>query len=544
MQGVDDQIKSRMDAFRGNEQKLAQRYQASQELLDLLALQKLKSEKDEVARSMQMQMQNSPQTIKQQREAEMVQASKQDIAKGVMGALQQKQAQQQANLQRIAQSGVAGRAPTMRMAEGGIVGFAPGGAVDFNDFDEAMSYQDRVDLINAMDIPEDEKVALLQKLSQEATQTKDAPTPAENRLMLDKDDLVMPDMSSVPAFPDNIDPESLKVDYSSNPYTETAAAGITTLAGTDPNQAFDDMYDRQMDKGARTLGEELQVANLQSERQGIEKALLDPDKLAKDRRMATLIGMAGKSTLGLTGAGGAAGAMNAQRTQERARTKLFNEREDAFMDELNRSQDIRREAAGRAGTAYSDASADRRAGIQSAATMATGYDDKLTSEAEMVLNAKIANQNTDLARRKEAVQSARDAASNANKTLVTNIATELSLLRTQVEKERNSLTAQGNMYQYLTTAMSNVSAKITSAETALRDAANVAIAEIDADMKLDDTAKAKAKLEIRQQLKTDINAATADATKLLNQLMQDQQAAAGQINTRTASGSRQFKVIR
>ena len=450
----------------------------------------------------------------------------------------------------------------MRMAEGGIVGFAPGGGVGsagLSSPDKGFSvgydraYYEEVERIRNDDtMSADEKNKALAALDLKAAQAEAAyqesanppQESTEDRLMLDKDDLVMPDMSSVPAFPDAIDPESVKVDYSSNPYTETAAAGITTLAGTDPNQAFDDMYDRQMDKGARTLGEELQVANLQSERQGIEKALLDPDKLAKDRRMATLIGMAGKSTLGLTGAGGAAGAMNAQRTQERARTKLFNEREDAFMDELNRSQDIRREAAGRAGTAYSDASADRRAGIQSAATMATGYDDKLTSEAEMVLNAKIANQNTDLARRKEAVQSARDAASNANKTLVTNIATELSLLRTQVEKERNSLTAQGNMYQYLTTAMSNVSAKITSAETALRDAANVAIAEIDANMQMKDTAKAKAKLEIRQQLKADINAATADATKLLNQLMQDQQAAAGQINTRTASGSRQFKVIR
>lgn len=549
MQGVDEQIKNRMDTFRGKEQQLAKRYQASQELLDLLALQKLKSEKDQVARSMQMQMQNNPQTIKQQREAEMMQASRQDIAKGVMGALQQKQAQQQANLQKVAQSGVAGQAPAVRMAEGGIVGFAAGDAVDFNDFDEAMSYQDRVDAINAMDIPEADKIALLQKLSQEATQTKDAPAPAENRLMLDKDSLVMPDMTGVPDFPDAISEESVKVDHSSNPYTDTVKSGISTLTSADPNQAFDDTYEKQLELRKRTEDEDAEVERLREKRQGIESALLDPDKLAKDRRMATLIGMAGKSTLGLAGAGGAAGAMNAQRTQERGRSKLFNEEQKFEMDELNRSQDIRGLAAGQAQTAYSDASAERRTGVQAAATMSTAYDDRLSAEADRLIKVKVANNDTALARRAEAVQQARDSASNANRTLVTNIATELSLLRTKVDEERNSITAQGNMYQYLTNAMADVSAKITGAEQRLREAANAELLEIEGDQQLslpDNADKKVARIrDVKLRLVDDIKAATADARKLLNTLAQQQAAAAGQINRKTTSGdSRQYKVIR
>ncbi len=43
--GLDAQVEQRMDAYRGNPQKLQQRYGANKELLDLLALQKLTSEK-------------------------------------------------------------------------------------------------------------------------------------------------------------------------------------------------------------------------------------------------------------------------------------------------------------------------------------------------------------------------------------------------------------------------------------------------------------------------------------------------------------------
>ena len=41
---LDQQIQTKMDAYRNNPRKLQQRYQQSQHLLDLLALQKLKSE--------------------------------------------------------------------------------------------------------------------------------------------------------------------------------------------------------------------------------------------------------------------------------------------------------------------------------------------------------------------------------------------------------------------------------------------------------------------------------------------------------------------
>ena len=100
--GLDAQIEQRMDAYRGNPKKLQQRYGANKELLDLLALQKLTSEKKAVAADMQMKMQQQPGTIAQQREQEALQLTKQemsstlgDLAGRTKGVLDQKQKMQQ-----------------------------------------------------------------------------------------------------------------------------------------------------------------------------------------------------------------------------------------------------------------------------------------------------------------------------------------------------------------------------------------------------------------------------------------------------------------
>jgi hypothetical protein len=138
---IDQEIQSKVDAYRGNPQQLMQRYQQNQQLVDLLALQKLKSEKEAAARDMQLQMQQQPQTIKQQREAELLNMTKQEMMQQTQGVLQQRQAQQQKNMQQVAQQGLGALAnqrppapqgapqgqPMPKMAAGGIVAFKEGG---------------------------------------------------------------------------------------------------------------------------------------------------------------------------------------------------------------------------------------------------------------------------------------------------------------------------------------------------------------------------------------------------------------------------------
>jgi len=123
--GIDDTIQQKVDAYRGNPGALQQRYAQNKELIDLLALQKLKSEKDAAARDMQMKMQQKPQTIAQQYEAELAGRTKNEMLQGIAGVMQNRQAKQQANMQRMAQ-GTPPTAPKRMMAQGGIIGFADG----------------------------------------------------------------------------------------------------------------------------------------------------------------------------------------------------------------------------------------------------------------------------------------------------------------------------------------------------------------------------------------------------------------------------------
>jgi len=135
-QGLGEMVSRKKDAYQSNPQALQQRYQQSQELVDLLALQQLKSEKEAAARNMQMQMQQNPATIAQQREQEVLGMIKQeqgrklgDVAQRTAGTLGQINKRSQQNMQRTAKQGLPAmggpRKPAM-MAGGGIVAFQEG----------------------------------------------------------------------------------------------------------------------------------------------------------------------------------------------------------------------------------------------------------------------------------------------------------------------------------------------------------------------------------------------------------------------------------
>lgn len=150
--GIDSQIDQRKAQFGANPQALQQRYGQSKDLLDLLALQQIAKEQEQKSQMMALQMQQNPATIANQLEQEVLQGKKADMAqslqgmqamrapkrgqsetaRGVAGALAQKQRQQQSNMQKVARSGVAAQPAKNleRMYDGGIVGFKAGGITD------------------------------------------------------------------------------------------------------------------------------------------------------------------------------------------------------------------------------------------------------------------------------------------------------------------------------------------------------------------------------------------------------------------------------
>ena len=132
MAGIDSLVNSRADMFAANPQGLQQRYAMNQDLLDLLALQKLKKDKEAAQRSLQMQMQPESGTVKDQLEGQMMQATKQEVASSLAPGIQQQGQAMQAQQLQQAMAGIASQpAPNMvGMARGGIVGYAPGGDVE------------------------------------------------------------------------------------------------------------------------------------------------------------------------------------------------------------------------------------------------------------------------------------------------------------------------------------------------------------------------------------------------------------------------------
>ena len=136
-------VDDRVSAYQGNTKPLEQRYAMTQDLLDLLALQKIKSQKEAAARQMQLQMAQQGQqdgqanmTVADQRAQEVDALTKNELA-AQRGDTAQKQAgDQQAMMQKL-MGGIAGApganaaAQPKAMAAGGIIGYADGGAVGY-----------------------------------------------------------------------------------------------------------------------------------------------------------------------------------------------------------------------------------------------------------------------------------------------------------------------------------------------------------------------------------------------------------------------------
>ena len=174
--GIDQQIESRKDAYRGNPQQLQKRYSQNKELVDLLALQQMKSDQEAVKRNQALSAEQNAGTVAEKLEAEVLNGYKQNLAgkvKDTRGVLQTKQANQQRNMGRMAAAaaqpkptglagltGAAGQAglggmrrppiqgtqgipsqvPT-RMAAGGIVGYATGDLITLTPEQKARAEQ-------------------------------------------------------------------------------------------------------------------------------------------------------------------------------------------------------------------------------------------------------------------------------------------------------------------------------------------------------------------------------------------------------------------
>ena len=79
MTGIDKALQDRVNTYGTNPAALQQRYQQSQKLIDLLALQQVKSDMQNARNNIMASMQNNPNTIAAQRENEVLGMAKENV---------------------------------------------------------------------------------------------------------------------------------------------------------------------------------------------------------------------------------------------------------------------------------------------------------------------------------------------------------------------------------------------------------------------------------------------------------------------------------
>ena len=118
MSGINQIIDNMKDAYRGNPDALAQKYQQSEQqpnqegnLIELMALQQLTSEKEAAVRAMQLKMsgKETP-TVGQALGNKALELTKQQLAQNTAGTMQNKQNQEQQATKQLVQQ--ASQAPT------------------------------------------------------------------------------------------------------------------------------------------------------------------------------------------------------------------------------------------------------------------------------------------------------------------------------------------------------------------------------------------------------------------------------------------------
>ena len=439
--GIENIVSDTAKAFEGNPAALQQRYMQKQDLFDLLALNMIRKEQDAIKRGLLLKQQQTPGTILEQVEGE-VRKNTADMAKGVEGALRNKQAQTQANVNRLASAGVSGApAPNMtKLADGGIIGFSRGGGAkktvttDMVTQEMIDKYKERakgrrgfklnltddeikqkiVDMENSFlgsdyfdDRPKSKggQMSRKRKSVEEAEEDKKVDTGiAQLQPKVDvglqealRKQNIKPDVK-----PPVVDEKKPVVPVDDFAQDKSAGIPAATSAFDAGKFAMDDAFNKQVKGGisdlinqdpqkavdfaARTPAEQAFIDKMLKERTDMRANMMDPDRLQTDRLLQTLLGARGATPGEAFRTSGLAG-INAQRAQEKLRRSEFDALNKLFMDEANRTQTLKK-------AAFQDALGAKKQGVASGTSLTASEQtraleaDKLTQK---ISNDQIAN---------------------------------------------------------------------------------------------------------------------------------------------------------
>ena len=594
--GIDDTIQQKVDAYRGNPAALQRRYAQNRQLIDLLALQKLKSEKDAAARDMQMKMQQQPQTIAQQYEAELAGRTKNEMLTGVAGVMQQRQAQQQRNMQQMANR----PQPVKPMAQGGIIGLAAGGQADgYEEARKAFFTEDQIEEAKKKGIDAAGMIAMRDaKKALDPTSrrpdfqvavgapSKPDPQNYESTLAQNKIPPAAPPAGDE-APPPPQEPESdllmdqIEKSFDGSGLTDRTITvpdsnvGQITAPTVDMTEAnrirggLEDVYRDFMETDPETMAAERRDAALdflklspedqairdrviterkaqEDEVAGIEKLRYgDPKKLRRERLISNLIGAQG-TTVGSTLATGAGASIVKGAQQEAGIDKLRGERfglqDKRLVAEganVTERQNIKSKAFDAGQEGYKQGYEQIRAGAAGISDLGNQAQSFAEKQADRLLEVNKANLTADTANRqmelRASIETAKIASENDLAKFRASIVRDTKIIEAIMAREKNALTAETNeiMRTGNTIKMQGVAGRISAVIATVAKQYQDAYAPLIQFAQMNEDSSPSAE-ELTVAMEEAIKQSTTDLTTMLDNINAN---IAGGLPGQTAAGS-------
>ena len=541
-------VNSVANAFKGNPQALEQRYAQDQQLIDLLALQKIKSDMEAAKRDMMMKsaQQGQQPTVKQQREQEVLDMTKQDVAQRVAGVAQQRQQEEQQRMQEMLQSGLA-QAPApnmMNFAGGGIVAFAgpEGSYVKDKEEEDEESFMERIfgDRKRPMPLYREGREKLTKEEIEEAKRLKEmglldaikysgrrvldalplgqgtplrkmvgeeskpetaAPQP-DNRALLNRADAALRSQPGTPppapaAPPPAAAPAPRPQAAAPSPSLPALpSAGAPGAPGAD--QGIGSLQSAVQGRITKDVGRDAAAERLAEEnriRQLYAGTQLSPEEQRQRRLKQFLLGAANRSGIGSVMAGGLAGSL---REEDRQRAE---------------QQELLGKAIGAGQKSFEQAEMSSRQGVASGTSLINSTLDRAFQEKKLLSDRDIAQLNA-------RVESSKAAASRALQ---------------EAQLEANNIAKQDAALRAINYNIATTTEKIAARyQQEIQMATNnVQFAKTDKDRK-----EAQAAVDaIRRKIEAEVERATFDMREHQKQITERQMASAGVGNFRVVSST-------
>ena len=433
--GLDTQVRNRMMQ---NPMQLQQNYKQKGDILDLIALQMIKSEKDQKKKDLALKMQQTPGTIKQQMEKAVMQQTKDDLVKQTAGILGVKNAQRNKNMQKLL-AGAGKRRPPM----GGIAqplqrrtGTAPTMANPLGVMANAGKRGSGIDKVPAQN---------MQGMTRRAAQGGIVGFAGPDG------SYVSPDLTNLEGL-DKIDYSQLSGDEGTDMMSKAGTASGTVRSGIESvltNRGTDKIFDDRLKKAQASFGftdaQLAEMKKLYQERKDIQAKQFNPDKLRQQGLLNVLGAMAGGTSLASMGSRGVAAGAQTTARQEAAMLNQQKAKDDLFRNLLSDVTQNKKDIFKAGETKEGIESGEFKQGLVVGANVTRGDYDLLSNVTKMALDAEIANQDqyTRLAaeRIKEQLQLHLNAEDNRVRIQIANLqaSTEAKIRKFQSEIEDRRL---------------------------------------------------------------------------------------------------------